>query len=75
MYAFFPEVILTDKEISHVFRYKLHWDDQKTDMNILAHALRSTKASMESTHLFTYITTTKWGDCILHSFTEAFALH
>ena len=75
MYAVFAEVLLTDKEKSLVRSHELHWDAQKIHEELLAHAETSTKASVESAQILTYITTANLGDGTWRGSTEAFILH
>ena len=62
MYAVFVECLLTDKGKILVRSHELHWDAQKIHEEFLAHAETSTKASVESSQILTYITTANIGD-------------
>ena len=57
MYAGFTEVSLTEKGKSLVRSHELHWDAQNIHEDLLAHAETSTKASVESAQILTYIPT------------------
>ena len=75
MYAVFAEVILTDKILSLVKCYELHWDAQKTHEDLLAHSKNSTKASVESDQILTYIITADSCNGTWRGSIEAFVLH
>ena len=62
MYAVFVEVLLTSKGKSLVRYYELYWDAQKIYKDLLVHAETSTKVSVESAQLLTYITIENIGD-------------
>ena len=62
MYAVFAETLLTDKGKSLVRSHERHWDAQRIHTELLAYAETSTKASVESAQVLTYITTAVLGD-------------
>ena len=75
MYTVFAEVSLIDKRKSLVRSNELHWDAQKIREELLAHAETSTKLSVESAQILTYITNANPGDGTWKGSTEAFILH
>ena len=72
MHAVFAEDVLTAKEKFLVRQYELHWDTQKIHKDSLVHTETSTKVSVESAQLLTYITTVNHVDGSWGGSAEAF---
>ena len=75
MYAVFTNTILTDKG-KYLFRqHEGDYNAHSIHKELLAHILTSTKASLESSILITYITTSKFGTGAWNDSSESFILH
>ena len=74
MYAVLVEFLLTGKGKSLVRHYELYWDTQKIHRVLLTHAVTSTKTSVGSDQLLTYIITTILVDGSRRDSNEAFIL-
>ena len=72
---YLQEIYLQKKRKPLVRSHELHSDTQKIHGELLAHAETSTKESVESTQILTYITTTNLVDGTWRDSTEAFILH
>ena len=75
MYAVFEKALLTDKGKSLVRAHQCKYDAQTIFKELSDYALKSTKAVMDASALFTYMTSTKLGDGSWKGTTHAFILH
>ena len=75
MYAVFEKTLLTDKGKALVRNHQKRYDAQLIYKELCEYALQSTKASLDSSSLLTYLTTIRLGDGKWKGGTHAFILH
>ena len=75
MYAVFEKTLLTDKGKALVRAHQRKYDAQSVYKELSEYALKSTKATMDASSVFTYITTARLGDGNWKGTTHAFILH
>ena len=75
MYAVFVQIIQTDKGKAYVREHRDDHDAQAVFRKLETHALKSLKASLESTTLLRYLTTTKLGVDTWKGTAHSFILH
>ena len=75
MYAVWAKTLLTDKGKSLVRKHKKDYNAQQIHTDLLAHVQKSTKASVESSQLLTYITSTRLGTGSWRGSSHSFILH
>ena len=75
MYAVFAKTLLTDKGKSLVREHEKDYNAQQIHTKLLDYAQRSTKASVESSQLLTYITSTRLGTGSWKGSSHSFILH
>ena len=75
MYAVFTKTLLTDKGKSLVRDHEKNYDAQKIHKKLLDYAQRSTKASVDSSQLLSYITSTRLGTGSWKGSSHSFILH
>ena len=75
MYAVFTKTLLTDKGKSLVREHEDEYNAQLVYSKLVDHAQRSTKASVESSQLLTYITSTRLGTGSWKGSCHSFILH
>jgi hypothetical protein len=75
MYAVFERTLLSDKGKALVREHTLDYDAQRVYTELCAYALQSTKATIDSSNLLTYITSSRLSDGTWKSGTHAYILH
>ena len=75
MYTHFINTLLADKGKSLVSQHEGDYNAHAIYTELLAHILTSTKASLESSTIITYITTAKLGTGAWNASSESFILH
>ena len=75
MYDVFAKTLLTDKGKSLVCEHKKDYDAQQIHTKLLDYVQKSTKASVESSQLLTYITSTRLGTGSWKGSSHSFILH
>ena len=75
MYAVFEKTLLTDKDKALVRQYQSTFDAQRIYESLSDYAMHSTKTSMDTSSLLSYITTTNLADRKWQGTFQAFILH
>ncbi len=75
MFAVFDCILLTDTGKALVLEHENDFDAQKIYAEIVKFYLKSTKASLDSSNLLSYITSAHLGSCIWKGSTYCFVLH
>jgi hypothetical protein len=75
MYAVFERTLLSDKGKALVREHTADFNAQAVYKEICAYALKSTKATLDSSTMLTYITSSRLGDSTWKSGTHAYLLH
>jgi hypothetical protein len=75
MYAVFERTLLSDKGKALVREHTADFDAQQVYSELCAYALKSTKATIESSNILTYITSSRLGDGTWKSDTHSYLLH
>ena len=75
MYAVFSKTLLTDKGKSLVREHERDYNAQQVHKKLLDYAQKSTKASVESSQLLTYITSARLGTGSWKGSSHSFILH
>jgi hypothetical protein len=75
MYAVFKRTLLSDKGNAVIREHTGDYDAQKVYSQLYAYALQSTKATIDSSNLLAWITSSRLGDGTWKSGTHAYLLH
>ena len=75
MYSVFNKILLTDTGRELVRQHDKKFDAQKIYASLVEKTLHSTKASLDSSHILSYVTTVKLGDGSWRGTTHSFILH
>ena len=75
MYAVFEKTLLTDQGKAFVREHELDFDAQKVFFKISSYALKSTRASLDSSKLLKYVTSARIGDGSWKGTSHSFILH
>ena len=75
MYTVFEHVLQTDQGKAYVHDYSATYDAQSIYHDLCDYALKLTKASLDSTKLLAYITSTRYGDGKWKGTSHAFILN
>ena len=75
MYAVFEKTLLTDQGKAYIREHEMDFNAQKVFSKILKYALKSTKASLDSSRLLKYITSARVGDGSWKGTSHSFVLH
>jgi hypothetical protein len=75
MYAVFQQTVLTDQGKALVRAHEADFDAHAVYLALADYASKSTKSSLEASHILSYITNTKLGDGTWKNTTQSFILH
>ena len=75
MYAVFVKTLLTDQGKAYVHEHEKDFDAQAVFKKMSTFALNSTKASLDSSHILSYITSVHAGDGTWKGTLHSFILH
>jgi hypothetical protein len=75
MYTAFERTLLSDKGKALVREHTIDYDAQTVFKDLSAYALQSTKATLDSSIILTYITSSRLGDETWKGVTQAYLLH
>jgi hypothetical protein len=75
MYAVFERILLSDKGKALVREHTIDYDAQKVFKDLSAYSLLSTKATLDSSSILTYITSSRLGDGTWKGDTHSYLLH
>jgi hypothetical protein len=75
MYAVFEHTLLSDKGKALVREHTIDYEAQKVFKDLSAYSMKSTKATLDSSSILTYITSSRLGDGTWKGDTHSYLLH